>query len=381
MAEFQPGEFKQEIYVDPKTGARYDAQTGNPISDVPHQSFDRNAIAYYTANGQPLRYANVYPGPVNVHNNQSLTDMSVAYELDSGMFIAPELAPISTRTKRSDIYFKISRDDVTRDYGSKLVRAIGGTANDAQQAFDTTNYQAIDYAIRDFVPDKVAANADEALQLMQSTTKFLTDIIEVGYERRVVSKMFGTANFTNTTFAAATSDGSGTINTATNTNRYINQAFNTVRANMILANNGKPPTHVAMNVDVAQRIAASPEISEVVKYEMGVKYETDGGWSGPNYGLPDKLYGLKVAVQALPSNSAAKGQAASFAALLTNTIGFFVVENPGLKTKNCTTTFRVGGLTVRSYRDEARKGTFVEVEMDQDENITNSYGGYLLTGA
>lgn len=374
---FQPGEYLQEIFID-ANGQRHDAN-GNSIGDVPPQNYGSNDVAYYSASGQPLRYANVYPGPVNVHQNQALTDFSVAYELDSGMFIAPEISPIRTVDKRSDIFYKIASDDVTRDYGNLAIRAIGATANEITQGFDTDTYASVDYAFRDFVPDKVAANADQALQLVQATTKFLTDVLELAYERRVITAQFNTATVTNQTFASATSGGAGSIASATITLRYIHQAVNTARKAVILANNGKPPTHLVFDLDTAQRVAASSEVAEQVKYQMGPEYLLNGGWKGKNHGLPNELYGLKVAVVGAVSNSAARGQTAVNSFLLSNTMGLFIVEPPALKTRNNLTTFRVGGLTVRTYRDEARKGTWTEVEMDQTEKVTNSVGGLLLT--
>ena len=380
---FEPGEHLQEIYTDPKTGIRHDAN-GNPIQDAGPQSYGANDVAYYTANGQPLRYASIYPGPTNVHVNQALTDFSVAYEVDTGLFVAPELAPVRTVSKRSDTYFTIAPDDVTRDYGNKLQRAIGAAANEISQGFSTTNYTSVDYAVRDFVPDKVASNADEALQLMQNTTQFLTTVQEMGYERRVVNTQFSTALVTNQTFSSATSGGAGTIASSTLTSRYIHQAINTARQAVALANNGKLPNVLALDFGTAQRIAAASEVAQQVVYKMGEEYLVNGGWQGKNHGLPNELYGLKVAVVGAVTNSAQRGQTANNAFLLNSnpgsgTMGLFIVEPPALKTRNNITTFRVGGITVRSYRDESRKGTWIEVEIDQTEAVTNSNGGYLLT--
>lgn len=380
---FQPGENFQEIYTD-KNGMRYDGKTGIPIPDAGPQYFNPHAIAYYTSNGQPLRYADVYAGPVNVHQNQALTDISIAYELDAGIFTAPVLAPVRTVDKRSDIYYKIAKGDVTRDYGNLPIRAIGATANEISQGFDTDSYTSIDYAVRDFMPDKVVANADQALQLASSTTKFLTDVQELAMERRVVNIAFGLggqAAQPQQTFASATSTGSGTIATATTAARYISQAVMTARKQIILTNNGKAPTHISMDLDTAQRIAQSPELAGQVIYKMGEEYVVDGGWKGKNHGLPDQFEGLKVVVIGAVSNSAARGQTNSFSFLLSSTIGLHIVEPPALKTRNGQTIFRVGGISVRSYRDEPRKGTWVEVEMDQTEKQTNSTGTYLLTSS
>lgn len=374
---YDPGQHVQEIYTDPQTGARYDATTGNQIQEL-IQPVSPEAICYYTSVKMPLTYADVYPGPVNVHQNVPLTDFAIAFEIDSGIFIGPQIAPLKTGGKRSDIFYQLSRSDVTRDYGDGDVRAVGNTANEIQQGFDTKTFQVVDHAFRDFLPDEVADNADEVLDLTNTITTFLTTVLEFGYDKRLVQNVITAANFPDATFAS-TNTGGDQLQAALPTNRIIHRAYNAANLSVVRSNLMMGTNHVIMNADVAQQTAESPEIADIVKHQMGVSYVVEGGWAGPNFGLPTQLYGKTVVVVPHVENTAKKGQTDSFSDLLADSLLFLRVEAPSRRTRNAVTTFRKDGLTVRTYRDEGRKGTFIEVEMIQDERLTNANGGFILT--
>jgi hypothetical protein len=250
-------------------------------------------------------------------------------------------------------------------------------ANEVDQGFDTSTYSMVNRALRSFVPDELAENADEVLQFIQTRTRFLEQQLLFRWDARLINNVLTTGNFTSATFAAA---GGGAISAATTTARYVNAAFNTVRLAVNNANLMGVPTHVIMTGDIAQKIAATPEIAGQVVYGLGTKYVTEGGWDAKSWGLPDLIYGVKPVVVPHVQNTAKKGQTASFSALMGTVMAFLYVEAPSVQTRNTITTFRKGGINVRTYRDEGRRGQFIEVEIVQDDsNVTNSYGGYLLT--
>lgn len=373
--EYTPGETMEEIFVDERTGGRYDSK-GNQIVIEP-QNYSPDAICQYSSIGQPLKYADVYPGPVNVHQNVPLSDFAIAFEIDSGLFIAPIVAPVKTVGKRSDIYYKISKSDILRPQIDD--RAVGGLANEIQTPFDTDNYQVKNHALREFLPDETADNADEVLQLTTEITRFLTTVIEYGWDRRVVNLLSSGISTTTQTLASAPTGGK--IPASLSTTPFVHRAFNFVNIAMIRANAMVGVTHVMLSANTAQAIAASDEMIATIKYTAGERVIADGGWAGPNYGLPEKLYGKRLVVLPHVTNTAAKGQADVFADLLTDTLMFLSVQAPGIRTRNAVTTFRKGGITVRSYRDEGRKGQYIEVEMIQTEKITNTNGLYSLTAA
>ena len=317
-----------------------------------------------------VRYADVYPSETNVHENAALSDLAFRYELDTNMFIGPKLAPIYTVGKRTDAFYKVSKGDVSRE--QEIERAIGAVANDVHQSFDKDTYSVNEYALRSFIADAVVVNADSALQLMESTTRFLTQVLEFGYDRRVMALL-----------VAGTWDDdtrTGVWSVSTPALRSIRKDFNKANAAIIAANNGAGSSHVFMNSTVALDTSGSQEITDTAKHQMGVEIVENGGWPGQNYGLPNNLYAHEVVVASIPTNSAKKGQAASFAQTFSaDDAMFLLVEQPSLQTRNAITTFRLGGMVVKSYRDEHRGGVYVEVSQTQVEKITNPGGGYLVT--
>lgn len=375
---YEVGQHHEKVWTDPETNVRYD-ERGNPV--IYHdQNYSGNMPAYYTENRQPLKYAEVFPGPVNVHQNVPLSDFAIAFEIDAGIFISPVISPVKTVKKRSDLFYKISRAEVTRDDRKSDIRVVGGVANEIQQSFDTDNYQVVDHAYRDFLPDEVADNADEVLQLMSSITTFLTTVLEFNWDRRTIEDLFTTVNFSDATFAS-TNPESEQITDATPTKRHIHGAFNAGNIQIVRNNVMMGATHVVMNADVAQQIAQSPEIADVVKHQRGVDYVIEGGWAGENFSLPNILYGKRVVVMPHVNNTAKKKKTPVFVDLLDDKLIFLHVAPPSRRTRNAGTVFRKGGLIVRTYRDEPRKGTFIEVEMIQDEKLTNAFAGHILTDA
>lgn len=390
---FLPGENIQALRRDPQTGKWLDAQTGQEAYSPPasdghvfmrgnHGQVFRYAdigAAIFT-NHDVMRYTGEYPGPINVHVEQALSDFAVGYEVDSGMFIGPEISPVSTQTHRTNEFFVLNREDVTRDYGTLLKRGIGAVANDIQQGFSLSQYACIDYAVRDFLPDKVVDNADEALQLTQQTTLFLTSVMEFGWDRRVLAAINGLTQ-TNT-FAGLTVSGA-TLETATPSDPYITQAITKALGNAQLLNNGYTPNTLLVNAATARAIMASPEMVQRTIYQPGGgTVIRDGGLTNAATklaGMPSEFMGLNVVVENIPTNEQPKGLTPSYTPLFANAIALLYVDQPSRRTRNCVTTFRVGGINVRTYRDESRRGTFIEVEMDQDEQVTNPYGGYLIT--
>lgn len=326
---------------------------------------------YFDVSGNqgPLQYVDVYPGPSNVHENAALTDFATRFELDSQQFISNEIAPIFTVDRRSDVFYKVSKEDVVRAQDTE--RAVGAAANEIQQGFDTDTYTVVSYGLRDFLPDEMVNNADEALDLMSGTTRFLTQVLGFDRDLRALA-LLTTGNFSN--------DAAGGFwDAATATNKNIQKDFNTANTSIIQGNLGMGMNKFLVSSTTALAMAASNEIQDSAKHVIGDTYVINGGWPGPNYGLPERTYGAETIVQAIPTNTAKKGQTAVFADSFTDNAFFVRVEAPSRRTRNAITTFRVGGMRTRTYRDENRNGTFIEVGMAEEIRITNTEGGHLIT--
>jgi len=376
-----PGESAQEIFTD-ANGVRFDAR-GNVIVVGPSAGLSVNDACYRTERGQLFRYADVYPGPVNVHQNVPLTDFSVAWEIDNPG-IAAKIAPVHTVSKRSDIFYVIGaqgKEELRTPTDESDLRAVGATANEVQDVFTTSTYTVVNRAYRDFLPDEVADNADEVLQLSQHITQFLTGKLEQRWDARVIALLPNAqSSFATQTFATA-SGSSVKIKDATQTNPYVTLALNYVKSKMILANGQVPPNTLVGGLDVCQAMAACAEVRQQIVYDVASQAIRQGGMN-PNMltgGMPEVFSGLKTVCAYNVQNTAKKGQTASFSAQLSNALYVMHVGTPGRKTLNAITTFRKGGIATRTYRDEGRRGMYIEVEMIQTEQVTNQYGGQEIT--
>ncbi len=379
MSKFEPGEFAEEIFTD-ASGNRFD-ERGRVISG-PTGGESPNAACYRTERGQVLKYAAVYPGPVNVHQNVPLTDFSVAWEIENPG-VAMKICPVHTVSKRSDIFYiqgKQGQELLRTTTDESDLRAVGATANEVQDVFDTDTYTVVNRAYRDFLPDEVADNADEVLQLSQHITGFLTSRLEQRWDARAIA-LLGTAGFPSVTFATASAS-SSKIKDATQANPYITLALNYVKAIVIAANGQKPANTFVAGLDVCQAMAAAPEIRSQVVYDLAGAYLQKGpGWNSDQLtgGLPPMFGGLNTVCAYNVQNTAKKGQANSFSAVLSNLFYILHVGTPGRKTLNSLTTFRKGGIVTRTYRDEGRRGMYIEAEMIQTEKVTNANGGHTVT--
>jgi len=375
---YTPGEFAQEIFTD-ASGNRFD-ERGNIIGGG-QQIADPAQPVYRTERGQVLRYANVYPGPTNVHQNVPLSQFSIEWELENPG-IATRICPVCTVSKRSDIYYIIGQQGqelLRTPTDESDLRAVGAVANEVQDVFNTTTYTVANRAYRDFLPDEVADNADEVLQLTQHITGFLTGKLEQRWDARVIA-LLAASGFNSQTFATASAS-SSKIKDATQAAPYITMALNYVKALTILANGQKPATHFVAGLDVFQGIAQSPEVRPQVVYDLGKAYLENIGFNKNQLtgGLPPVFGGLETVCAYNVQNSAKKGQTNVFATLMSNVMYVLHVGTPGRKTLNSLTTFRKGGLVTRTYRDEGRRGMYIEVEMIQTEAVTNAYGGQIIT--
>ena len=369
----------QELEYNSKTGQYMDT-AGNPIVVQP-QINSPYAPLFYTDRGhEVVKYADVFPGPSNVHENAALTNLAVRFEVDEGVVIGQKIAPVLNTKHRSDVFYKVDtgQEAIRNPSDGEDKREVGVAAREIKQGFTTDNFAVENYALRDFLPDDTVNNADEALEMLSSSTRFLTSTLLYRSDCRLLQNVLAAANFTNATMTALS--GGGKIGAATETDRFIQLALRAGRKAVHDQNMMKQSNTLVISSDVASRIASSTELISVAKHQIGAQYIAEGGWRGENWGLPNSLYGTEIVVANHIENTAAKGQTSAISDVLTDNMILLNVEAPSRRTRNAVTTFRNGeGVRVRTYRDDARKGVWVEAELIEDRHITNSLGGYVIT--
>jgi hypothetical protein len=113
------------------------------------------------------------PTQSDLHINQPLTNVSVAYIQKADAFIATKVFPNVPVQKQSDLYWKYSksdwrRTDVQRRAPSTETPGVGWTV-------DTDTYFAHVYGVHKDIDDQLRANADSNFKLDSDATSFVTN--------------------------------------------------------------------------------------------------------------------------------------------------------------------------------------------------------------
>lgn len=113
------------------------------------------------------------PTQSDLHINQPLTNISVAYMQDTSTFIADKIFPRVPVQKQSDLFWKYSKSDWRRTDVQK--RAPGTETVGTGYRVDTDVYFAQVYGIHKDIDDQVRANADSNWSLDKDSTKLITN--------------------------------------------------------------------------------------------------------------------------------------------------------------------------------------------------------------
>jgi len=113
------------------------------------------------------------PTQSDLHVNQPLTNVSVAYIQKADAFIATKVFPLVTVQKQSDMYWRYSksdwrRTDVQRRAPSTETPGVGWNV-------DTDTYFAHVYGVHKDIDDQLRANADSNFKLDSDATSFVTN--------------------------------------------------------------------------------------------------------------------------------------------------------------------------------------------------------------
>lgn len=114
-------------------------------------------------------------GPTNgdLHINQPLTNLSVAYFQDKARFLASSVFPTVPVEKRGDIYYKYSKSDWRRTDAQKRAPATESAGTGWHHTTD--QYYCDVFAVHKDIDDQDRANADSYWQLDSTATRLVTN--------------------------------------------------------------------------------------------------------------------------------------------------------------------------------------------------------------
>jgi len=203
------------------------------------------------------------PTQSDLHINQPLTNVSVAYIQKADAFIATKVFPNVAVQKQSDLYWKYSksdwrRTDVKRRAPSTETPGVGWNV-------DTDTYFAHVYGVHKDIDDQLRANADSNFRLDSDATSFVTNQLLLKRDIDWAATFFKAGVWgTDYTGVAATPTGNQFLQWHLSTSDPISQLA-TLQINFIQQTGFKANTMV-LGANVLKALKNHPGIIDRIKY-------------------------------------------------------------------------------------------------------------------
>lgn len=300
-------------------------------------------------------------GPIHV--DRPLTNISIGYR--SQGLIAEELFPIVPVMKETDLYYVFDKANSLRT--PLTIRANGGEAAEDNLSLSTATYRLEEHALKEIITERDRDNQDPALNLEVSTVEDLTDKILRQREGDAARLLFTNGNWANESSLAAA--GAWSANTSVS-NPILNA--DSAASTITLQAAVRPNTCI---LDYRTYLAAKEHTSLTQR----VMYSSADSVTPEIIG---RLFGVeKLFIASASENGADEGLAAVMANIWTDSALFLYVERqPGLKKQSGLYCMKKsgGGVEVRRWKDEPRKGEWFEVSHMYDQVVPASDCGYLI---
>lgn len=335
------------------------------------------------------------PSRGDVHVNQPLTNISLAFLQQADNFVADKVFPTILVPKQSDVYYTYDRGEFNRDEMEE--RLPGSESAGGSYTIGTDLYYARTRAYHKDIPDQVRSNADTPINLDREATEYVTHKGLIKREVTWVAAYFSpqnpgviwtfVADGNATPTAPASFDPTSSVN---NKKLFWSDASSTpiedVRQGkrFVGESTGYRPNTLTMGRAVYDALLDHPDI--VGRLDRGQT-------TGPAMANRDALAALfevnEVLVMDAIQNTAAQGQTNSSSyiggkhALLS-----YKPANPGLLTASAGYTFNWtglmgagngGGMRIKRFRIERIESDRVEIQMSYDQKKVSADLGYHFT--
>ena len=124
-----------------------------------------------------------------VHVNQPLTQISIAYIQDTDMFIATEVFPNIPVQKQSDRFYKYLKEYWFRDVAKKRAPATE-SAGGGYNLDNTPTYFCDKYSIHKDVADEMRSNADDVINMDRDATEWVSQMMLLRREKQWAENYF-----------------------------------------------------------------------------------------------------------------------------------------------------------------------------------------------
>jgi hypothetical protein len=295
------------------------------------------------------------PTVYDSHINRPLATVSIAYR--NAAYIAEEIFPIVPVEKKSDLYFTFPKQAWMRNRSGP--RAPKTKAPRADFPLTTGSYVCVNDALAYEIPDELRANADMPLRVDVTGTKFVTDGLLLGLEKRVADLVTASTNWA----AASTA---GTLWSVDSSDPWGN--IDTV-VNAVVSSIGVQPNVAVMSWDVWRHLRQHPDFLDRVKYTRpGGRVEPEDlrSW----FGFEKVLIGTALI------DSAQEGASASMSYIWGNDFwAGYVTDAAAIEMPSAGYVFRWGNRMIERFRMQEEKTDVITAEWFTSEKITASDSG------
>ena len=301
--------------------------------------------------------------PGDVHVNAPLTNFALSFR--NRAFVAEEVFPVVPVMKESDVYYTFGREEL-RDVDT--LRAAGALAKEVEWIPSTAAYTAEEYALRHLLADRIVNNADTPVRPRLNTVAKLLKWIQLGQEKRVQQIAQSSGNVVATVGVNPKWDG-----TSPTIEKDIDTAKDSVRNNA-----GVEPNAILLPENVKDVVKRDSTLRDLIRYVI------NGGPGNRellvNGELPPIMFNLAIIIAGATEDTSKIGQSASISKIWNDSVPVFYRElSVSLDTLSWGYIMRVQAPIVRSYRDEHRKGEYIETSVIQAEELVTSNAANLLT--
>lgn len=334
----------------------------------------------------------VNPGRGDVHINQPLTNISIAFLQSADNFVAGRVFPQIPVSKQADAYFTYDRGEFNRDEMEERAPATESAGGSYEIGDDT--YYARVYAFHKDIPDQVAANADSPINLDREATEYVTHKGLIRREVNWASTYFQggvwTFEFDGVDSGATAAGSLDPTNASNNDVLRWNDASSTPIENIRLAkrfvqeSTGFMPNTLTLGKPVYDALVDHPDI--VGRIDRG---QTVGAARANLVTLADLFEVDQVLVMQAVQNTAKKGQTANHAFIGgKNALLSYAPPSPGLMTPSAGYTFNWTGLVaggengmqITRFRMQNLKADRVELEMAWAQKLVAVDLGFFFDG-
>ena len=320
------------------------------------------------------------PTQGQVHVDQPLTQISVAFLQNAQNFVADRVFPKIGVAKQSDRYYTYDRGEFNRD--EMALRAPGTESAGSGYSIDNTpTYYCPVYAMHRDIDDQVRANADSVLSLDREASEYLTHKALIKKEKLWSSKFFGTGIWGTEQAGVATGP------TGTEFLQWDNESstpIEDIRAAQtgMMGNTGFAPNTLVLGQEVYSKLIDHPDIIDRIKYG-----QTAGGPAMAGVSALSQLFDVdRVFIMRGIENTAAEGQTAAHSFIGgKSALLCYSAPQPGLMTPSAGYTFQWSGMAgggegvrVKRLRMENLESDRIELQMSFDQKLVSDELGHFF---